>query len=190
MWDRDGSTAQGTILELLEARPESMNKGLPEVYPIFREGMTSQGSQEGMDSLDQQSRRVGGALSWDFYGLHYFVRHSSWSAINRGTWLNTCSLQRAWRCLCSRDHATEHCLTTHSTTWPLELLQKPVQLLLDAGERILPHVIDASLLPFSPFFLGTQLLDLLFDGNLENRHGQVNLGRTSRQKMVSGAITG
>lgn len=73
---------------------------------------------------------------------------------------------------------------------PLGLLQKPVQLLLDAGEGILPHVIDASLLPFSPFFLGTQLLDLLFDGNLENRHGQVNLGRTSTQEKVFGAITG
>lgn len=28
-----GSIAQGSILELLEARPESMNKDLPEVYP-------------------------------------------------------------------------------------------------------------------------------------------------------------
>lgn len=65
------------------------------------------------------------------------------------------------------------------------LLQKPVQLLLDAGKRILPHVINASLFPFSPFFFGIQLLHLFFDGNLGNGDGQVNLGNTNPQEMVS-----
>ena len=63
-------------------------------------------------------------------------------------------------------------------------LQEAVQLLLNPDKRILPQVIDASLLPLPPFLLRTQCLDLFFEGNLGDGDGQVHLGKTSPQEMV------
>lgn len=81
----------------------------------------------------------------------------------------------------------QHATSKHArAAAPIRLLQESVQLLLDTRERILAHVIDVPLLPVSPFLFGTQRLDLLFDGDLENRHGQVHLGKTRRQEMASG----
>lgn len=61
-------------------------------------------------------------------------------------------------------------------------LQEAVQLLLNPDKRILPQVIDASLLPLPPLLIGTQCL--FFDGNLRDGDGQVHLGKTSPQETV------
>ncbi|KAL0588198.1 hypothetical protein AAY473_039209 [Plecturocebus cupreus] len=58
------------------------------------------------------------------------------------------------------------------------LLQEAVQLLLDAGKRVLPHVVNTSFLPLPPRFLRAQFLHFLFDGDLGNRDCQVHLGKT------------
>lgn len=134
---------------------------------------------------------AGRASSWVLDGLRYFFEALRLvSPKQRHIVEHLFPLKGRKEMSTQRDHATAPSITTHGATQPVRLLQKPVQLLLDAGERVLPHVIDASLLPVSPFLLRTRGLDLLFDGNLENGDSQVNLGKTKRQEAVFGAISG
>lgn len=69
-------------------------------------------------------------------------------------------------------------LEAADTVRPPRSLQEAVQLLLDAGERVLPQVVDVTLLPLPPLLLGAQLRHLLLNGDLGQGHGQVHLRET------------